>query len=62
MRQLDNLREVMRRDRVFDVVRPGFRTIQHGAIDTGHGPILHIEEVSVSFDGFKASMSHHVHQ
>lgn len=54
MGQLEQLRKTMRRDQVFDAVRPGYRTIAHGAIDTGSGPLLHIEGVSVSFDGFKA--------
>lgn len=42
----------MRRDRVFDFMIPA--TEAHPALDTRHGPILYLEEVTVSFDGFKA--------
>ncbi len=50
MKALDKLRETMRRDRVFDVVnKQDFLNI-----DTSHGHILYVEDVSVSFDGFKA--------
>ncbi|MFO7602700.1 MAG: urea ABC transporter ATP-binding protein UrtD [Gammaproteobacteria bacterium] len=54
MKALNALRETMRRDQVFDFVRPGVHTITPGEIDTRHGPILYVENVSVSFDGFKA--------
>jgi urea transport system ATP-binding protein len=54
MPSLDNIREVMRRDQVFDFVRQGHRAVRHNAIDIGNGPLLHVEGVSVSFDGFKA--------
>ena len=61
MSGLDQLREIMRRDRVFDFVAenrypfaPGRRTVMPGQIDTVHGPILYVENVNVSFDGFKA--------
>jgi urea transport system ATP-binding protein len=47
---LQNLREVMRRDRVFD-----FMLQTTGLeVDLSHGTILYLEDVSVSFDGFKA--------
>ena len=53
MKQLDALRVAMRRDRVFDFVAN--RTpIASEKLDTSHGPILYLEGVSVSFDGFKA--------
>ena len=50
MSSLQNLREVMRRDRVFD-----FMLQTTGLeVDLSHGTILYLEDVSVSFDGFKA--------
>lgn len=60
MSMLDEVREVMRRDRVFDFVAEnrypfqGRRTVNSEDVDIGHGPILYMENVSVSFDGFKA--------
>ncbi len=54
MKALDGLRATMRRDRVFDVVNHGRRPVRPGELDTRHGPILYLEEVTVSFDGFKA--------
>lgn len=61
MKQLDDLRETMRRDRVFDFVQqrqvralPGTHAIRPGEVDTSHGPILYLEGVNVAFDGFKA--------
>ena len=60
MSMLDEVREVMRRDRVFDFVAEnrypfqGRRTVNSEDVDIGHGPILDMEDVSVSFDGFKA--------
>lgn len=60
MGELDKLRELMRRDKVFDFVEQkrlpftGRRIIIPGEIDASHGPILYLENISVSFDGFKA--------
>ncbi len=59
MKALDNLRESMRRDRVFEFVArrhttPGVRPVMRDRPDTTHGPILYLEGVTVSFDGFKA--------
>ena len=61
MQQLDRLREIMRRDRVFDFVaekRMPFTGSRHtvipGVIDTSHNTILYVENINVSFDGFKA--------
>ena len=50
MTGLENLREVMRRDQVFDFMlqKTGLE------VDVSHGTILYLEEISVSFDGFKA--------
>jgi len=50
MSKLDNLREVMRRDRVFDFMIDT-RELE---VDVSHGTILYLEDISVSFDGFKA--------
>jgi urea transport system ATP-binding protein len=50
MSALDNLRETMRRDRVFDFMLQT-RDLE---VDLSHGTILYLEEISVSFDGFKA--------
>ncbi len=50
MNALSNVRQVMRRDRVFD-----FMLQKIGLeVDLSHGTILYLEDVSVSFDGFKA--------
>jgi urea transport system ATP-binding protein len=50
MKALDQLRETMRRDRVFD-----FMLQTSGLeVDVSHGTILYLEDISVSFDGFKA--------
>ncbi|RTZ67604.1 MAG: urea ABC transporter ATP-binding protein UrtD [Aquificaceae bacterium] len=50
MKALNNLRNFARRDKVFDFVdKPTNR-----AVDTSHGHILYVEDVTVSFDGFKA--------
>ena len=61
MKVLENLRQTMRRDQVFDFVAQGryplsgFRhTVTPGEIDVSHGTILYVENVTVSFDGFKA--------
>lgn len=60
MNTLDNLRETMSRERVFNFVAEqqlpfqGRRPVLPGAVDVEHGPILYLEDVTVSFDGFKA--------
>ena len=51
MKSLDTLREVMRRDQVWGFLMP--KASRH-LLDTHKGPILYLEDVSVSFDGFKA--------
>ncbi|WP_404419441.1 urea ABC transporter ATP-binding protein UrtD [Marinospirillum sp.] len=43
------IQQMARRDRVFDFLAP-----QISPVDVRHGPILYMEDVSVSFDGFKA--------
>ena len=52
MNPLEQLRETWRRDQVFDFVQPA--PDFSARVDTTHGPILYVEDVSVSFDGFKA--------
>ena len=55
MKALDSVREVMRRDRVFDFMLPqGVHPTFQGKVDTSHETILYVEDISVSFDGFKA--------
>jgi len=61
MKKLENVREFMRRDRVFDFVDKGYNPLKgyghalsKGDVDVSHGMILYVENVSVSFDGFKA--------
>ncbi|MGE6605558.1 urea ABC transporter ATP-binding protein UrtD [Halomonas sp. NPDC076908] len=43
------LQSLTQRDRVFDFMVP-----QDSPVDVRHGPILYLEDVTVSFDGFKA--------
>ena len=43
-------RESMRRDRTFDFMV----SVKDLELDVSHGPILYIEDLNVSFDGFKA--------
>ncbi|MEH6564092.1 MAG: urea ABC transporter ATP-binding protein UrtD [Halopseudomonas sp.] len=52
MNPLNRLRETWRPDQVFDIVQP--TPTFDKSLDTKHGPILYVEDVSVSFDGFKA--------
>jgi len=61
MHLLDNAREAMRRDRVFGFVAEnrypfiqGRHAIDHDSVDLSHGTVLYVENVTVSFDGFKA--------
>jgi len=50
MKVLEQLRASLRRDRRFDFLPPA----GNPELDTSHGTLLYMEEVSVSFDGFKA--------
>ena len=50
MSALAKFREIMRRDQVFDIVNKQ----DYSKVDTSHGQILYVEDVTVSFDGFKA--------
>jgi len=52
MRALDKLRQTMRRDQVWNCMMP--RYTYEDVLDTRKGPILYLEDVTVSFDGFKA--------
>ncbi len=50
MRGLEQLRQAMRRDQVWAVMQPPANPL----LDVTHGNILYLEDVSVTFDGFKA--------
>ena len=50
MSMLTNVRETMRRDEVWSFMAPPPSL----DLDVSHGPILYLEELNVSFDGFKA--------
>lgn len=50
MNKIEQIREFWRRDRVFDLVHDPLGI----EVDISHGQILYVEDVSVSFDGFKA--------
>ncbi|MCG5501388.1 urea ABC transporter ATP-binding protein UrtD [Ectothiorhodospira lacustris] len=52
MSLLKDTRALMRRDQVFDFMLPPPDFEQ--PVDLSHGPILYLEDVSVSFDGFRA--------
>lgn len=54
MNQLNRMREFWRRDRVFDIMVQGTRPVFANQVDTLKGTILYIEDLNVSFDGFKA--------
>ena len=47
---MNAVREMFRRDRVFDFMVPKLVD----GLDLSHGTVLYMEDVSVSFDGFKA--------
>ncbi len=50
MRALERVRDGMRRDQVFGFMMPRGRP----TLDTSHSIVLYIEQLNVSFDGFKA--------
>ncbi len=52
MSALDKLRQTMRRDQVWNCMMPSYT--YEDVVDTHKGPILYLEDVTVSFDGFKA--------
>lgn len=61
MSLFENVQQTMRRDRVFDFVAEnrypfsqGRRVINRDQVDLSHGTVLYLENITVSFDGFKA--------
>ncbi|ABI55546.1 urea ABC transporter ATP-binding protein UrtD [Alkalilimnicola ehrlichii MLHE-1] len=52
MKPLELLQELRRRDRVFPFIDEA--PPPHPRLDTRHGPILYVEGITKSFDGFKA--------
>ncbi|MGV6808933.1 MAG: urea ABC transporter ATP-binding protein UrtD [bacterium] len=50
MKSLHKLRETFRRDQVWSALMP----VSQRQLDVSHGPILYLEDLTVSFDGFKA--------
>ncbi len=50
MQPLEKMRQLFRRDQVFDFLIPDIPP----DLDVTHGVILYLEDISVSFDGFKA--------
>ena len=53
MKTTEQLRETWRRDQVFDFVQPA--PAFDSVVDTTHGPILYVENISVSFDGSRTA-------
>lgn len=51
MKQVDQLRDTFSRDELWQFMQPKPSSLD---LDLTHGTILYLEEVSVSFDGFKA--------
>lgn len=51
MKQLDQVRDTFNRDQVWDFLQPRPAAAE---LDVSHGTILYLEDISVSFDGFKA--------
>lgn len=52
MMLLDKTREFMRRDRVYEFMIPA--QDYNPDLDTRHGTVLYLEDITVSFDGFRA--------
>jgi urea transport system ATP-binding protein len=50
MTVLDNVKQTMRRDEVWSFMKPPASS----RLDTSHSAILYLEDLNVSFDGFKA--------
>lgn len=50
MTMLDSFRQTMRRDRVFDFMLPDDMPL----VDVSHEVLLYVEDLTVSFDGFRA--------
>ena len=58
MKVLDNLRQIMQQNNLTGrrhfPHQQGMHTLDHDHVDLRHGTILYVENVTVSFDGFKA--------
>jgi urea transport system ATP-binding protein len=54
MNALQRLRNGLRRESAQDAVAAGMHVMEPGVVDVSHRPILYLEGVTVSFDGFKA--------
>ncbi|MFV2055191.1 MAG: urea ABC transporter ATP-binding protein UrtD [Thiohalomonadales bacterium] len=54
MNQMAKIREYWRRDRVFDFMLEQSFVLGPNRVDSSHGTILYIENLNLSFDGFKA--------
>jgi len=52
MSLIEKTRAFASRDKVYDFLIP--EPVFDDTLDTRHGPILYLEDISVSFDGFKA--------
>ncbi|MDN3516391.1 urea ABC transporter ATP-binding protein UrtD [Aquisalimonas lutea] len=50
-KSMDDFRELMRRDQVFDIVN---RPADNATVDMSHGVALYLESITKSFDGFRA--------
>jgi len=54
MSQFEKFQQFWRRDRVFDWMHTQSFIPKAREVDSGHGTILYVENLNVSFDGFKA--------
>ena len=54
MKRFDNFKQYWRRDQVFDFMVEQRFELAPSKVDSGHGTILYVEDLTVSFDGFKA--------
>jgi len=54
MNPLQKLRDGLRRDSAQDAIGAGMHVSDPGVVDVSHRPILYLENITVSFDGFKA--------
>lgn len=54
MKQLDKVRDYWRRDRVFDFMVEQRFVLGPNRVDSSRGTILYVENLTLSFDGFKA--------
>ncbi len=59
MKVLDSIRQVIQQNHLpgrkrFENMQDGMHAVDPGNVDLSHGTILYVENVTVSFDGFKA--------